>query len=38
MIKLPQRPDSGFSNMDGRAVKIGNEGDQIKIGDLFKGS
>ena len=24
--------------MDGRAVKVGYEGDQIKIGDLFNGS
>jgi len=24
--------------MDGRAVKVGYKGDQIKIGDLFNGS
>ena len=37
MIKLPQGPDPRFAYMDRGVLKIGYEGNQIEIGDLFDG-
>ena len=34
IIKLPQRPDTGFFHMDGRPLEFANEIGQIQIGDV----
>ena len=38
MVKLPEGPDSGFCDMNGRGVEIGCKIDQMAVFDLFNRS
>jgi hypothetical protein len=35
MAKLPEDPDSGFCDMNGRGVEVGCKNDQMPVTNLF---
>jgi len=38
MVKLPEGPNSGFCDMNGRGVEVGSKCDQMPVTNLFNGT